>query len=129
MRIRIFCKDSAEPRGPQDAHPLQAGAPEAKTMKTQHWREFTDSELKEKIQDKIALLFKRRFETHDDQAKNPGEIREARRDIAKILTVLRERELNLNRGVTGFAREKKQTPVAPPEEKKEPVSTEETEIS
>jgi len=67
-------------------------------MRTRQWREFTTDELKEKVHDKTALLFKRRFETHDDQAKNPGEVREARLDIARIRTILKERELGLSRG-------------------------------
>jgi len=98
-------------------------------MKTQHWREFTDDELKEKMLDKIALLFKRRFETHDDQAKNPGEIREARRDIAKIRTVLRERELGIiRRGVSGVRSKPKESKPALVEEKEEKETVKKAEV-
>ncbi|TET35580.1 MAG: 50S ribosomal protein L29 [Planctomycetota bacterium] len=94
-------------------------------MRTQHWREFTDDELREKLRDKIELLFKRRFETHDDQAKNPGEIRGARRDISKIRTVLRERELGIIRtGIPGITEKRKESKPAVKEEKEKKAEKE-----
>ena len=54
-------------------------------------REMTENELKEKLDQLQDLLFKRRFESHDEQAKNPGEIRQAKRNIARINTILAEK--------------------------------------
>jgi large subunit ribosomal protein L29 len=62
-------------------------------MKIQDLREMTDSELEEKIEDLRSLLFKRRFESHDEQTKNPGEVRMAKKDIARIKTLLTERKI------------------------------------
>ncbi|MHC4663920.1 MAG: 50S ribosomal protein L29 [Planctomycetota bacterium] len=85
-------------------------------------------------------MFKRRFETHDDQAKNPGEIREARRDIAKIRTIIRERELGFKRGATGITHvtaakpeikktEIEEVAVEEPVAENEPATNKETETS
>ena len=62
-------------------------------MKIQDLREMTDSELEEKIEDLRNLLFKRRFESHDEQTKNPGEVRMAKKDIARIKTLMTERKI------------------------------------
>ena len=62
-------------------------------MKIADLREMTDNELQEKLDDFRELLFKRRFESHDEQTKNPGEVRMAKKDVARILTILKERGL------------------------------------
>jgi large subunit ribosomal protein L29 len=54
-------------------------------------REMTENELKEKLDQLQDLLFKRRFESHDEQAKNPGEIKMAKKNIARIKTILAEK--------------------------------------
>lgn len=87
-------------------------------MKINDLRDLTDNELVEKIDDLRNLLFKSRFESHDDQAKNPGEIRTAKRDIARIKTLLRERGANAEAAAAAAGTETEQK-AAPENEKAE----------
>jgi len=63
-------------------------------MKIAEVREMSDKDLKERLDaDRLALdqLILNHSVTPLD---NPGKIKEKRRDIARILTVLHQRELN-----------------------------------
>ena len=54
------------------------------------------SELGEKLQDLKAELFNLRFQHSINQLDNPMKIVETKKTIARILTVLREKELEGN---------------------------------
>ncbi len=56
-------------------------------------RELTDSELEEKLSEAKIELFNLRFQHATGQLENPRKITFVRRDIARLQTVRREREL------------------------------------
>jgi len=56
-------------------------------------RQLSDGELLERERELFQQLHKSRFESHDEEAKNPGLARNYRREIARIKTIVREREL------------------------------------
>jgi len=58
-------------------------------------REFTDSELEEKLNEAKIELFNLRFQHATGQLENPTKIKFVRRDIARLQTVRRERELKI----------------------------------
>lgn len=56
-------------------------------------RELTDDELGTKEQDLIQELFNLRFQFFTGQLENTGRLTETKRDIARLKTIRREREL------------------------------------
>ncbi|MFB0518320.1 MAG: 50S ribosomal protein L29 [Acidobacteriota bacterium] len=63
-------------------------------MKSSKLRELTDEELAQRERDLVEQLFRPRFQHATGQLDNPMSIRNIRKDIARIKTVLRERELS-----------------------------------
>ena len=61
-------------------------------MKAVEIRKMTESELKEKLDGFKQELFNLRWQTASHQNKNPKRTREVRRIIARINTILNERE-------------------------------------
>ena len=59
-------------------------------------RELTDDELKDKLRESKEELFNLRFQMATGQLDNNRRLREVRSDIARIYTILRERELGLS---------------------------------
>ena len=55
------------------------------------YRDMTDAELREKHGSLKNELFNLRFQQTTGQLKNPLQIRNVRRDIARILTIINER--------------------------------------
>ena len=55
-------------------------------------RELTDEELDEKIGQSQEELFRLRFRSATQQLENPSLIRKLRRDVARMKTILTERE-------------------------------------
>ncbi|HEA83979.1 MAG: 50S ribosomal protein L29 [Thermodesulfobacteriota bacterium] len=64
-------------------------------MKARELREFSIPELKEKLSQLREELFNLRFQKTIHKLENPMRIRQVKRDIARILTILREKELNI----------------------------------
>lgn len=62
-------------------------------MKAKDLRELTNEELNHKLDELRRELFNLRFQQTTHQLKNPTRIRIVRREIARILTILREREM------------------------------------
>lgn len=62
-------------------------------MKASELRELTAEEMAKKVDDLKAELFNLRFKLATGELDNPTRIRAVRRDIARALTVRREREL------------------------------------
>jgi len=58
-------------------------------------RELTDDELKDKLRESKEELFNLRFQAATGQLENHGRLQAVRKDIARIYTVLRERELGI----------------------------------
>ncbi len=64
-------------------------------MKARELRELSIPELKEKLSELREELFNLRFQKSIHKLENPMRIRQVKRDIARILTILREKELNI----------------------------------
>jgi len=64
-------------------------------------RHLEDELLEEKLRESKEELFNLRFQAATGQLESHGRLREVRREIARIYTVLRERELGIiNRTTT-----------------------------
>src|ERR1700741_3862167 len=63
------------------------------TTKTKDLRGMSDEQLGLTLKDTEKHLFQLRFQSATDRLETPSEIRKARREIAGIKTVPREREL------------------------------------
>ncbi|MBC7341463.1 MAG: 50S ribosomal protein L29 [Clostridia bacterium] len=70
-------------------------------MKPEEIRELSNEELERKVEDLKEELFNLRFQMATGQLDNPLRIREVRRDIARVKTILRERELKEERAQMG----------------------------
>jgi large subunit ribosomal protein L29 len=67
-------------------------------MKAAKWRDMSSQEVHEKARELTEELFNLRFQLSMGVAKNPARVAQARRDLARARTVLRERALNIRRG-------------------------------
>jgi large subunit ribosomal protein L29 len=63
-----------------------------KATKEESLHELSLQELQVRLQESKEKSFRLRFQHTSNPLKNPMEIRTARREIAKILTVLRQKE-------------------------------------
>ena len=63
-------------------------------MKANVYRDLTSVELTQKLTDAKSELFNLRFQLATGQLDNPLKIRYIKRDIARVKTVLRQREIN-----------------------------------
>ncbi len=66
-------------------------------MKTSEMKDLADSDLMEKVKEARAELFNLRFQLATGQLDNPGRIKVVKKDIARLLTELRARELRASR--------------------------------
>jgi large subunit ribosomal protein L29 len=60
-------------------------------MKAAKWRDLSDDELRQKTRELSEEVFNLRFQLSMGVAKNPSRLGQARRDLARAHTVLRER--------------------------------------
>ena len=63
-------------------------------MKTNEIRELNPEELQQKLGDLKSEFFNLRFQLATGQLNNPSSIKNIKKDIARVKTVMRERELN-----------------------------------
>ncbi len=70
-------------------------------MKASELRELPDQELHRQLQRLKEELFNLRFQQATGRLENPMRLRQVKRDIARVKTVLRERELGLTEGRDG----------------------------
>jgi len=61
-------------------------------MKAKEIRDRSDDELRKALGDLEEQLFKLRFQKSTGQIENPIKIREVRKDIARVLTVMGQRQ-------------------------------------
>lgn len=66
-------------------------------MRAEELRDMTEVELAQKLREFKEELFNLRFQHATAQLDNPMRIKEVKKDIARIKTVLREKELNIKR--------------------------------
>jgi len=62
-------------------------------MKASEIREKTQVELQKELSELKSELFKLRFQLATNQLANPMKLREVKKSIARVKTVMREREL------------------------------------
>jgi len=66
-------------------------------VKAGAWREKSDIELREQVEQIRRELFDARFRSGQDEVEERGKFKKMRRDLARCLTLLGERE----RGIRG----------------------------
>ena len=62
-------------------------------MKAKQFNELTTQELIEREKELKSELFNLRFQQATSELTNPMRIKECKKDIARVMTILREREL------------------------------------
>ena len=60
--------------------------------KAKELRDMSDEQLELTLKDIIRHLFQLRFQSATERLETPSEIKKARRDIARLKTILRERQ-------------------------------------
>lgn len=90
-------------------------------MKVEQLRAKTNAELEKKLIDLKAELFNLRFSNATGSLSNPLSIVTCKRDIAKVKTVLRERELGLVKSVEPVVEKAEAKKIVNKEEKVENV--------
>ena len=65
-------------------------------MKNSKVKEMSSPELEKELSELKSELFKLRFSLATNGLDNPLKVREVRKEIARIKTILRQRELNNN---------------------------------
>jgi large subunit ribosomal protein L29 len=70
-------------------------------MKAKELAELTTAELQQKLAEFKEELFNLRFQSATGQLDNPSRLRQVRKDIARCKTILRERELGIERRKQG----------------------------
>ena len=60
-------------------------------MKAKELRSASEAELTQALTDSMEELFNLRFQQATDRIENPGRMRQIRKDIARMKTVMRER--------------------------------------
>jgi len=63
-------------------------------MKTKEIKELDVQELKERLETEVAKLNQLKLNHTISPLENPSQIKASRRDIARMKTILRQRELN-----------------------------------
>lgn len=66
-------------------------------MKAKEIKDMTPEELRSKLTSLKEELFNLRFQVATGQLDNPMRIRDVRKNIARILTVMRENELRVGK--------------------------------
>jgi len=61
-------------------------------MKAVKWREFSEDELLQKARELTEEIFNLRFQLSMGVAKNPSRLSQAKKDLARANTVLREKK-------------------------------------
>lgn len=65
-------------------------------MKAKEIRDLSAAELQRRMDELKTELFNLRFQLATGQLDNPMQIKRVRKDIARVQTIIRERELNIN---------------------------------
>ena len=66
-------------------------------MKARELRDMTDDELDHRLEESRRELFNLRFQLATGALENTARVAQAKRELARILTVRHERELNAER--------------------------------
>ena len=63
-------------------------------MKASEIRELSPDEMERKAVDLKQELFNLRFQHASGQLENPAKLKQTKRDIARVMTIIRETQLN-----------------------------------
>ncbi len=63
-------------------------------MKIENFRELSNKELESKIREAKKELFNLRMKQSTGTLEKPSRLKELRKDVARMKTIIRERELN-----------------------------------
>ena len=66
-------------------------------MKINEIKDLTNEELNQKLEELKAELFNLRFQHATNQLDNPAQIAQVKRDIARVMTIQREKQLAANK--------------------------------
>lgn len=91
----------------------------AETMKAHELKDLSDAELKKRMVDEEENLSHLRFQHATAQLDSPAKLRIVRKDIARMKTVLRERELRREAESSEGPRNAETTGTTNPEPKSE----------
>jgi large subunit ribosomal protein L29 len=64
-------------------------------MKPAEYRQMSDEQLELTLRETIKNLFHLRFQSATDRLETPSELRKAKEEVARIKTILRERQMGL----------------------------------
>lgn len=67
-------------------------------MEPDEIRQLTDGEIEEQIRERKEELFRLNFRAAYQELENPALIEQLRRDVARLKTIMRERELATESG-------------------------------
>jgi large subunit ribosomal protein L29 len=70
-------------------------------MKPAEFRSMSDEHLGLTLKENVKNLFHLRFQSATERLETPSEIRKAKRDVARIKTIQRERELAAQKTAEG----------------------------
>ena len=62
-------------------------------MKTAEIRQLPEDEIRAEVQKRRSEIFKLRLRAGSDDVENPGALRQKRREIGRLLTILREKQV------------------------------------
>jgi large subunit ribosomal protein L29 len=68
-------------------------------MKTKDVRNLNDEQLVERVREFREELFNLRFQNSTGELENTARLREARRSLARAMTIARERSLDVEAGL------------------------------
>ena len=61
-------------------------------MKADEIRQLPDEEIRSEVEKRRSEIFKLRLRAGSEDVESPGALRQKRREIARLLTILRERQ-------------------------------------
>jgi len=62
-------------------------------MKAEELRQMSDEQIELTLKETVKNLFHLRFQSATDRLETPSEMQKAKRDVARIKTVMKERKL------------------------------------
>ena len=75
-------------------------------MKASEYREMSDEQLDLTLKDAVKNLFHLRFQSATERLETPSEIQKTKRDIARIKTIQRERQMRAKKSAAPARKEK-----------------------
>lgn len=73
-------------------------------MKSSEYRQMSDEQLSLSLKEVVKNLFHLRFQSATDRLETPSELRKAKKEVARIKTLMRERQLGIRgQGATANA--------------------------